>query len=835
MSSMKKLVRRTLISVMALGLLGAATLVGTYYYIAPQLPSVEVLKDVRFQVPLQVYTQDKLLIAEYGSKKRTPLEYDQIPPTLVDAILAAEDDRFFEHPGVDYQGILRAVFELIRTGERAQGGSTITMQVARNFFLSREKTYTRKLNEIFLSFKIEQELTKEQILALYLNKIYLGNRAYGVGSAAQIYYGKPISELTLAQYAMIAGLPKAPSAYNPIANAERALLRRNYVLKRMHELGKIDQFAYQEAKAEPVTASIYQAAIDVQMPYVGEMVRDHMYERFGENAYTNGYKVFVTIDPRLQQAAQASLQKALLAYERRHGYKGAIDKIEFNEDTDVEAVLQKLKNISNVGDLEPALIYYLHEQSALALLSNGHVVTIPWEGLSWAAPYIDTNRKGAEPTATADILQPGDVVYVEQASEENWHLAQLPTVAGAIISINPKDGSIMALTGGFDFYHTKFNRATQAKRQPGSSFKPFVYSAALEKGFTTASIINDAPVVFDDSGLESSWRPENYSGKIYGPTRLREALVRSRNLVSIRLLQAIGIDYTINYATQFGFDPKRLPRDLSLSLGSAAVTPLELATAYTTFANSGFKVEPYFIQRIEDDKGEIIFEADPFIACLECEQEKQQTPAVIEEEITPEHNAEEELSADELLAEGESAVEEEEEVKEPRLAPRIISQQNVYLVTSMMRDVIKRGTGRRALALRRDDLAGKTGTTNDQRDAWFAGFNGDIVTISWTGFDDASPLGNRETGSSAALPMWVDYMKTALRDIPETPLIEPEGLITVRIDPKTGLLANARQKDAIFETFRSENVPERRAPDIDDSVTTTDSNGESNPAPQLLF
>lgn len=826
MTFVKKLVRRTLISGAALGFLGSAIIVGTYYYVEPQLPSVEVLKDVRFQVPLQVYTSEGMLIAEYGSKKRTPLEYEQIPTSMVNAILSAEDDRFFKHPGVDYQGILRAAFELIRTGKKSQGGSTITMQVARNFFLSREKTYMRKINEIFLSFKIEQELSKEQILALYLNKIYLGNRAYGVGSASQIYYGKPIEELTLAQYAMVAGLPKAPSRYNPIANPERALIRRDYVLKRMHELGHISQSEYSAAKNEPVSADIHQAAIDVQMPYIGEMVRNHMYEQYGEEAYTNGYKVYVTVKPQLQQAAQDALRRALLDYDRRHGYRGAIGNIEFNADTDVSDVLNELKKVSVVGNIKAALVYYLHEQSALALLPDGQVVTIPWEGLSWAAPYIDANNKGPAPATSSDIIKPGEVIYVQQMDEENWYLAQIPEVAGAIVSISPKDGSILALTGGFDFFHTKFNRAIQAKRQPGSSFKPFVYSAALEKGFTAASIINDAPVVFDDSGLESSWRPENYSGRIYGPTRLREALIRSRNLVSIRLLQSIGINYAIDYATQFGFDPERLPRDLSLSLGSAAVTPLELAAAYTTFANGGFKLEPYFIQRIEDSKGETIFEANPAIACLECEQEQL---ALEKRNITP-------PSPEATHYDTETDLASEDQVPEQPLAKRIIPQQNAYLVTSMMRDVINRGTGRRALQLKRKDLAGKTGTTNDQRDAWFAGFNADMVSISWTGFDDATPLGNKETGSRAALPMWIDYMEDALKDIQETPLIEPNGLITVRIDPETGLLASARQKDAIFETFRSNNVPERNAPGPDNPIASPDNNTDSgNTATQMLF
>lgn len=783
-----KLLRRLLLGLAVLALLGLAAIAAAYFYVAPQLPSVEVLRDVRFQVPLQVYTNSGQLVAEYGTKKRDPLKYDQIPDTVIKAFLAAEDDRFFEHPGVDYQGLLRAAGLLVVTGEKSQGGSTITMQVARNFFLSSEKTFLRKFNEILLSLKIEKELSKEQIIELYLNLIYLGNRAYGVGSAAQVYYGKPLDQLNLAQIAMIAGLPKAPSRYNPIADPKRAQLRRDYVINRMHKLGFITQAEHNKAIAEPVSAKLYQASIDLQAPYIGEMVRSHMYERHGEAAYTDGYKVFVTVNPRLQQAAQESLRQALLDYDRRHGYRGPVSHINFTADTPVAEILTQLDAITEVGNLKAALVHKVKEQSVTALLASGEQIQIPWEGLSWAA------RAGT--TKAADLVKAGDVIYVQETTPEQWALAQIPQPGAAIVSIDPRNGAILALAGGFDFFHTKFNRAIQAKRQPGSSFKPFIYAAALEKGFTTASILNDAPVVFEDSGLESSWRPENYSGEIYGPTRLREALVNSRNLVSIRLLQAIGVSYAIDYATRFGFDPARMPRDLSLSLGTASVTPLELATGYTVFANGGFRVTPYFIQQIINGQGKTIFEATPTIACLECE------------------------------AAGESG---------GNLAPRVVPQQTTYLTTSMMQDVIRRGTARRALELGRNDLAGKTGTTNDQRDAWFAGFNGEMVTISWVGLDDAKSLGGNETGGKAALPMWVDYMRVALQGRPEAPPLQPSGIVTVKIDPRTGLLAGANQKDAIFEIFRSENAPENRAPDIDESVATPHGSDGEKAAPQLLF
>ncbi len=839
-----KLLRRALAAVVALTLLGVLAAVGTYYYLAPELPAVGVLRDVRFQVPLQVYTQNEQLVAEYGDKKRIPVTYDQLPVDLVHAIISAEDDRFFEHPGVDYQGLLRAAFYLITTGEKAQGGSTITMQVTRNFFLSREKTYLRKLKEIFLSLKIEHELTKEQILELYFNKIYFGNRAYGVASAAQVYYGKSLDQLSLAEIAMIAGLPKAPSRYNPLANTNRAIIRRNYVLSRMHELGYITTADYEHAKAQPATARLHRAGISIEAPYIGEMVRAYMVENYGEEAYTHGYRVYVTIDETMQRAADAALRKSLLAYDERHGYRGPLGQIDLPDTDPVEETLaptgindaipdqehaqphplaelttRALKEYPVVAGLKPALVATVGEQDATLVLRNGESVQLGWPGLAWARPYVTVNKQGPAPQLAADILAPGDIIYVSQNENGDWRLSQIPTVAGAIIAIDPHDGAIKALSGGFDFFYSKFNRATQAKRQPGSSFKPFVYSAALEKGFTPASIINDAPVVFDDPGLETSWRPENYSGRIYGPTRLRQALIKSRNLVSIRLLQAIGIRYCIDYVTRFGFDPKDLPKDLSLSLGSAAVTPLQLASAYTVFANGGYRVPPYYIDRIEDIKGNLIYKHTPTRVCEECEEEK---PALPEESATP--------AGDQLGNDPTSTT-------EPDFIPaeRVITPQNVYQITSMMRDVIKRGTGRRAMQLGRHDLAGKTGTTNDQRDAWFAGFNGDLVAISWTGFDDAQPLGNKETGSRAALPMWIDFMRVALEGKPETPLNQPEGMITVRIDPETGLLAGAHQKNAIFETFRAEYAPQKRAPEIDDSVTTPSTDSTQEQTPQLLF
>lgn len=786
-----------------------------YFYLAPELPSVDSLRQVQLQVPLRVYSNNGLLMAEYGEKRRSPITYSETPPQVVHAFLAAEDDRFFSHPGVDYQGLIRAAVHLVRTGDKGQGGSTITMQVARNFFLSSEKTYIRKLNEIFLALKIERELSKQEILELYLNKIYLGNRAYGVKAASQVYYGRPLSELTLAQTAMIAGLPKAPSRYNPIANPTRALARRNYVLGRMRELDYINQEDYEQALAEPVSARFHGQMVEVHAPYVAEMARAAMVERYGPEAYTEGYRVFTTVDEQLQQAANQALRAGLLDYDRRHGYRGPERQVELEEYSDTEARDRLLEEIGSVGGLRPALVLSVEDRQAVAYVGDGRQVTLAWEALEWARAHIDENRRGPKPEKAADVLKPGDVIRVMQDGDGNWQLSPVPDVAGALVALDPDNGAIRALVGGFDFYESKFNRVTQAQRQPGSNFKPFVYSAALEFGFTPASLINDAPVVFEDPSLEATWRPENYSGRFYGPTRLREALVHSRNLVSIRLLRAIGIERAIDYITRFGFDPGQLPRNLSLALGSASVTPLQLAAGYATLANGGYRVEPHFIVRIEGDAGNTLYEANPPTVCPDC-------PTA----------AEAEQSKAEEPKDGRAAAGDQSGKTQPVAAQRVLSAQNVYLMQSMMRDVIRRGTGRRALQLGRGDLAGKTGTTNEQHDAWFSGFNSKLVATAWVGFDQLQPLGRRETGGHAALPVWIDFMKVALKDMPESTMPEPEGLVTVRIDPQTGLLASGETEDAVFETFRSDQVPKRMADAY--SVPGGSGSGEA-PLPEQIF
>lgn len=790
------------------GLLACIGAAGLYWYLAPKLPPIDSLKDVQLQEPLRIYTSDGRLIAEFGEKRRTPLEFEQIPDLMVKAVLAAEDERYYQHPGVDWQGLLRAVVHLVRTGEKGPGGSTITMQVARNFFLGREKTYVRKINEILLALKIEDELSKDDILELYFNKIFLGHRAYGVEAAALVYYGKQLDDLTIPQIAMIAGLPKAPSRFNPIVNPERAKTRRDYVLGRMRELDAITEDEYLTAVATPVTAQLHALAVEVEAPYVAEMVRAFAEELLGDAAYTEGYRVYTTIDSRLQVAANQALRKNLLAYDQRHGFRAP----EFHVDLDAPEVSLDavLADIPSTAGLLPAVVIGVDEKVVTAYAKIFGEIQIPWEGLEWARKYIDENRRGPELESAHEVLERGDVVRV-QLEEEGWRLVQVPALDGALVALAPADGAILSLTGGFDFYRSKFNRATQAERQPGSSFKPFIYSAAVEYGFTAASIINDAPVVFDDPGLEAVWRPENYSGKFFGPTRLRVALFKSRNLVSIRLLRAIGIDYTIEYLRRFGLDVDRIPHDLSLALGSGSVTPLEMATGYAVLANGGFMVKPYFVDRIEGSDGSLWYEADPLRVCRDCEDD-----GVVESAFVDDPDLDEVMLYDDGL-------------DQLQHAPRVLDPQNVWIMNSLMRDVIKRGTGRRALRLRRGDLAGKTGTTNDQQDAWFSGFNQKIVTTAWVGFDQLGPLGRRETGAGAALPMWIDFMRVALDGVPEEPLAQPDGLVTVRIDPTSGLRASASQPGAVFETFRSDHVPRQGLVE----TATTSPGGGTAPDPTI--
>lgn len=786
-----KLIRLVFVGFFGMSVVTGIVALGTYLYFAPGLPSVGTLKDVELQVPLKVYSRNGKLIAVYGEKRRQPLNIDEVPDLFIKAFLSAEDDRFFEHPGVDYQGLIRAAIELLVTGEKRQGGSTITMQLARNFFLGNERTYVRKLREIFLALRIEHIFTKNEILELYLNKIYLGNRAYGVGAAADVYYGLDVSELNVAQIAMIAGLPKAPSAYNPVADPERAILRRDYVLGRMFDLRFIDEETYQFAINEPVTASRHYPRVEVNAPYVGEMARAYMINTYGTEAYNNGYHVYTTIDSNYQRYANKALIKGLLEYDKRHGYRGPESRFDIlltgSGDIDFISLDKALKGTNIIGGLLPAVITNVESDALEVYLGAGQSTKLNLDQAKWARPYVNENVIGNKPKDFTKIFSIGDVVRVIESEDGVWALSQIPNVSGALVVLDPQNGGILALEGGFDYNYSKFNRVTQAKRQPGSSFKPFIYSAALDLGYTPASIVNDAPVVFEDVSLEDTWRPKNYGGKFSGPIRLRVALFKSRNMVSIRLLKDIGRRHALEHITKFGFDQEKLPYNLTLALGSGVVTPLELARGYSVFANGGYSINPFLIEKIENAHGEIIFNSNPDMVCEQDCQDLQKQMQLDSFEVMDE----DESSESEIYA-----------------AKRVISEENAYQMTSMMKDVIQRGTGKKARELGRTDLAGKTGTTNDQHDAWFSGFNSDIVATAWVGFDQHKPLGRREVGGVAALPIWIDFMRNALEGKQEHTLVQPEGIVTMRINPTTGLLVDQDSNYGIEETFREEYIPD---------------------------
>lgn len=810
---MKKVFRWFLIVVLAGGILSVTGLGITYLVIAPDLPDVESLRDVQLQVPLRVYTNDGKLIGLFGEMRRIPVTIEDIPQTMKNAFIAGEDARFYEHPGVDYQGISRAAFTLLTTGEKSVGGSTITQQLARNFFLTSEKTFTRKIKEIFLALRIEKELQKDEILELYLNKIFLGYRAYGVGAAAEVYYGNPPQELSLAQSAMIAALPKAPSRINPISQPDRALERRNYVLGRMLELGYISQQEFKEASAEKDMAYYHGASPEISAPYLAEMVRVRALDLLGPDAYTGGYEVITTIDSRLQTAANLAVSRGLEEYDQRHGYRGPEAKIDLQNNSTPTKWNEVLEPYRPVSGLAPGLVTEVEDDLAMVYLRNGQTVALELE--EWAAPFISRDRIGYKPKTLKDVLAPGDVIRTRLGDDGNWKLGQLPEVEAALVSLDPQTGDIVALVGGYDFSRSKYNRIVQGRRQPGSSFKPFLYSAALERGFTTASLVNDAPIVFDDEELERTWKPQNFSEKFYGPTRLREAMVNSRNLVSIRLLRDVGISYARDYIQNFGFDLSDLPNNLTLALGTASVPPLSMARGYSVFANGGFLVTPEYIREIHHDTGTVVYRTEPAILCDDClEVVEEATETEAAEELTRPEFRRLEIAEKPDEASGPASASElarQLENDEPNYAMRVISAQNAYLVRSMMMDVVKRGTGKRAMQLGRQDLAGKTGTTNEQRDAWFSGYNDYLVTSVWVGFDNHDPLGRNEVGGRAALPIWMEFMGAALEGHEDRPPKLPEGLAQARIDPETGLIATLDNEAAIMEIFEVGRLPPMEA------------------------
>ena len=824
-----RLLRYALYLALAGALAGVLAIGTAYWLISPRLPSVETLKDVRLQVPLKVYSADNKLIAAFGETKRTPVLIQDVPERLKQAFLAAEDADFYTHRGIDVGGIFRAMWLVITTGSKhVAGGSTITQQVARNFFLSPEVSYTRKLSEIFLAFRIESALTKDEIFELYLNKIFLGHRSYGVSAAAEFYYGKSLADLTIPEAAMLASLPKFPSTGNPISNPQRAIERRNYVLGRMLENRFIDQAAYEEAVKSPDLAYPHEPPVEVDAPYFAEMVRIEAMEKLGNNALTDGYVVKTTLDSMQQEAANKALRTDLLTYDMRHGYRGAEAHADLaaNDKAEWDKALLDYRALAG---LTPGIVTRVDASSASVYLFDGQTVSLELSAVEWARPHLDEDRRGATPKHVDDVLKRGDIIRLvkndkadidaavkndkgdkaakpdkpekTEGSKAPWLLTQIPAAEAAFVALDPEDGAIQTLVGGFSFQRSKFNRVTQSNRSPGSGFKPFLYSAAFEHGFTPASVVNDAPLVFPDPSKPNGlWMPKNDDDTFQGPIRLREALVKSVNLVSVRVLDAIGVHYAREYITRFGFSPDQIPESLSMALGTASVSPLTMARGFAVFANGGYLVDPYFVREIDDRDGKVVYQADPARACASCAGRgvaDAAPPAKSETGSSP-LNPIGSAKAGPTPAAAASG--------QPHLAPRVIDVRNAYLVSSLMRDVVRRGTGAAAMVLKRNDLAGKTGSTNDHRDAWFTGFNARLVASCWVGFDDFGSLGRGEFGAKAALPIWIDFMRLALKDVPEQPFDMPPGISKVRIDPSTGALASAADSGAILEVLKSEDV-----------------------------
>ncbi|MCH4295299.1 PBP1A family penicillin-binding protein [Shewanella sp. 3B26] len=831
-----KWLKRILIALFSLALLGVGAIVAAYFYVLPDLPDVATLKTVQLQTPLKIYSQDGKLISQYGEKRRIPVKLEDVPKPLLQAFLATEDARFYEHQGIDPVGIVRAFVVWMASGEKKQGASTITQQVARNFFLTRDKTIIRKVKEIFISFHIEDLLTKDEILELYVNRIYLGQRAYGVGAAAQVYYGKDLHDLSLAEMAVIAGLPKAPSTLNPITSPDRALARRNVVLMRMREVGFINDSEYASAIEQPNTASYHGAEIDLYVPYVSEMARDYMIQKYGEEeAYTGGYNVYTTVSSDLQLKAQKALRDNIYAYDERHGYRGAAEVLWSSEVPDTTSISERLKKIANVQDLEPAAVINVQEQQATVLRGNGETVTLPWQGIQWARKFITDTRQGSAPKAATEVLTAGERIWIRN-NGEHWQLSQVPEVSSAIVSLDPHNGAIRALVGGYSFSQSQFNRVTQAKRQLGSNIKPFIYAATLEKGFTLATLINNAPINKPDMSQGTAWRPKNSPDVYTGPTRMRVGLAQSINVMAVRALRYAGIDNTVELLTRFGFDPNDLPRNESLALGSPSVTPLQVVNAFSVFANGGYLVEPFFIDRVETALGQVVEKTKPTLACdapmpeetPEDQVLSQQPDSVVEALATAAITGE----APEMLAKatdvnlcgGEGV----------RYAPRVLSEQNAFLITEALKSVIwgggdfSKGTGwngtawRAARLLKRHDIAGKTGTTNESRDTWFSGFNPDLVTTVWVGFDDhgrelgrtawnangaKDQISGAEAGAKTAGPAWNQFMLMAIGDIPEKPSQPPAGIVSARIDYSSGKLSRRTDYTSGFEYFAAGTVP----------------------------
>ncbi|MBV8875594.1 MAG: peptidoglycan glycosyltransferase/peptidoglycan DD-transpeptidase MrcA [Metakosakonia sp.] len=846
-----KFVKYLLILAVCCILLGAGSIYGLYKFIEPQLPDVATLKDVRLQIPMQVYSADGELIAQYGEKRRIPLTLNQIPPEMVKAFVATEDSRFYEHHGVDPVGIFRAASVALFSGHASQGASTITQQLARNFFLSPERTLMRKIKEVFLAIRIEQLLNKDEILELYLNKIYLGYRAYGVGAAAQVYFGKPVDQLTLSEMAVIAGLPKAPSTFNPLYSLDRATARRNVVLARMLSEGYISQTQYDQARGEAIDADYHAPEIAFSAPYLSEMVRQEMVNRYGDKAYEDGYRVYTTITRKVQLAAQDAVRNNVMDYDMRHGYRGPSNVLWKPGESawDSKKITDTLKALPTYGPLEPAVVTAANAQEATAMLGDGTSVSLHMDGMHWARPYRSDTAQGPTPRKVTDVVLAGQQIWVRMVNE-GWWLAQVPDVNSALVSINPHDGAVLALVGGFDFNQSKFNRATQALRQVGSNIKPFLYTAAMDKGLTLASILNDVPISRWDAGAGSDWRPKNSPDEYAGPIRLRQGLGQSKNVVMVRAMRAMGVDYAAEYLQRFGFPAQNIVHTESLALGSASFTPMQVARGYSVMANGGFLIDPYFITKIENDQGNVLFETRPKVACAECnipviygdtpksdvlENKDMENVAISQEQQNPSIPMPQLEQANQDLVVKSGGQE---------YAPHVISTPLSFLIKSALNSNIFgepgwQGTGWRAgRDLKRNDIGGKTGTTNSSKDAWFSGYGPGVVTSVWIGFDDhrrdlgrtsasgaiKDQISGYEGGAKSAQPAWDAYMQVVLNGVPEQPLTPPPGIVTVNIDRSTGQLASGGSSRQ--EYFIDGTQPTQQA--VHEVGTTIIDNGETH-------
>ncbi len=817
-----RLLRSALI-VFACGVaLGAAGTGAAYWLFSPRIPSVDSLQDVHLQVPLRVVTADGKLIAVFGTNHRIPVTIAQVPRDMKYALLAAEDADFYHHSGIDVKSTLRAALHVLLSGGRkTQGGSTITQQVARNYFLSRQKTYTRKITEVFTAYRIEHAFTKDQILVLYLNKMFLGHRNYGVGAAAEYYYGKNVEDLTLPECAMLAASFQLPSLVNPLDGGKAALDRRNWVLGQMLSNGFIGAKAYAQAVATPIHASAHEVPIQVHAAYLAEMVRQKALDILGNHAMSGGYVIHTTIDSQMQVDAQHALRKGLIAYDQRHGYRGPFAHVKL-PDQATQATYQKaLANYYPIANLLPGLVTASDARQATVQLGNGQAITLNLKSVAWARRYINHDRRGPKPRKVDQVVQRGDLIRVVKLDDGTWQLSEIPGAESALVALAPDDGAIKSLVGGFSFLHSKYNRALMpgSGRQPGSGFKPFIYSAAFDHGFTPASLINDAPVVFADPSTDNGlWTPSNDNNRFSGPMRLRKALYLSKNLVSVRLLDATGLEFVRHYVTRFGFQLDQLPDNLSLALGTASVSPLQMARGFAVFANGGFLITPYFIKSITSRDGTVVYQADPPRACPKCKGRLLQDPDK-PEDLAQLANASTRAapvltpvaahSGANATTPGTDATGSDDNT-DVRLAPRAIGVRNAYLMYSMMQDVIRKGTGHAAMALGRTDLAGKTGTTNDHHDAWFSGFNADLVASVWVGFDNYDSLGRGEFGSKAALPIWMSYMGAVLGKSPAATLPRPPGIVTLTINKNTGLPTSPADPDSMSEIFKVEDVARLR-------------------------